>query len=190
MRTLLLCLSLVGISSLSSSVHAEGWLRRKLSSRPFGLFEKKKCCPSTLEGEEAPPWHPCRLREWPGKLYQGRGGGEHTFERAGYSCEVSRLAHLSNTPRYVGYYVGGGCAFKGGPPGPAQGTFGWDYGGICRFPKRIILGWCNRFQGGVGAYKTDGPDVFDVGPVIGELTETPLPGIVHLGESEGEGEGH
>src|SRR5262245_84908 len=58
--------------------------------------------------KEAPPWHPCHLREWPGKQPIGRGGGVHTFDRAGYSNEQSRCARPSETSNYSGYYVGGG----------------------------------------------------------------------------------
>ena len=64
--------------------------------------------------------------------------------------------------QYTGYYVGGGCAFKGSPPDPSQGTWGWDYQGIGCLPRNVWLKWCCRYQGGPGAYKTDGPHVPNV----------------------------
>ncbi len=73
---------------------------------------------------------------------------------------IARWAVPSDTGRYVGYYVGGGCAryLRANPPGPDDGTWGWDYqGGF--FRRNVILGWWHgrRYQGGTGAYKTDGP---------------------------------
>ena len=89
----------------------------------------------------------------------GSDGCDHTFARAGHPEIVSRCAQPSNTPAYGGYYVGGGSPCKGGPPGPLEGTFGWDYFGCRRWPHRIALGWAGRYQGGTGAYKTDGPRI-------------------------------
>jgi hypothetical protein len=66
----------------------------------------------------------------------------------------------SDTGSYVGYYVGGGCAQPrhAEPRLPDEGTWGWDYQGWF-LPRRVILGWWHgrRYQGGTGAYKTDGP---------------------------------
>ncbi len=44
------------------------------------------------------------------------------------------------------------------PPLPDEGTWGWDYHGYC-LPSRVILGWWHgrKYQGGEGAYSTDGP---------------------------------
>jgi hypothetical protein len=89
---------------------------------------------------------------------------DHTFARAGYPNQISRCARPSNTPEYDGYYVGGGCAFRGHGPGPEQGTWGWDWLGGRWVHPRVVLGWCDRcrYQGGTGAYKTDGPEVLNV----------------------------
>src|SRR5207249_1613117 len=126
------------------------------------------------QADEPPKWHPCRLREWPGKLFYGNGSGPHTFERAGYPNEISCLAHPSDTGRYYGYYVGGGSPCRGGGPNwPAEGTWGWDYGGLCCGWKKIELLWNHRYQGGTGAYKIDGPPVEDVGPYVEKFTEGP-----------------
>jgi len=82
--------------------------------------------------------------------------------RAGNTLEVAPWARPSDTGRYVGYYVGGGALnmHKAEPPYWDDGTWGWDYQGG-HFRRQIILGWWHgrRFQGGVGAYKTDGPHV-------------------------------
>ncbi len=81
--------------------------------------------------------------------------------RAGFPQETSRFAQPSDTGRYTGYTVGGGARLhKGEPPLPHEGTWGWDYtGGL--FQRRVILGWWHgrRYQGGSGAYGTDGPKV-------------------------------
>ena len=64
----------------------------------------------------------------------------------------------SDAGRYVGYYVGGGSPFRGEPRRPDEGVWGWDYSGS-RFTPRIMLLWNHGrfYQGGTGAYKTDGP---------------------------------
>jgi hypothetical protein len=70
---------------------------------------------------------------------------------------VACWAVPSDTGSYVGYYVGGGSACRGGPRAVAEGTWGWDYHG-CLIPQRVALLWNRRRrQGGVGAYKVDGP---------------------------------
>lgn len=71
---------------------------------------------------------------------------------------VACWAVPSNTASYCGYYCGGGgWLCFGGPRCAAEGVWGWDYHG-CLYPRRIRLLW-NRHcrQGGVGAYKIDGP---------------------------------
>jgi hypothetical protein len=82
--------------------------------------------------------------------------GQH---RTGNPWEIAPWARPSDTGRYVGYYVGGGSGskHKADAPLPDEGTWGWDYQGW--FPRHIILGWWHgrRYQGGTGAYKTDGP---------------------------------
>jgi len=78
--------------------------------------------------------------------------------RAGYAMDVRRHALPSNTRHYGGYWVGGGLPIKGDGPFLNEGTFGWDYFGIL-FTKRVDLNWSHgrHYQGGIGAYKTDGP---------------------------------
>jgi hypothetical protein len=92
----------------------------------------------------------------------GSGACDHTARRAGYPEEISRFARPANTCAYDGYYVGGGCPCRGAGPGPLEGTWGWDYIGRCPRLRRVMLGWCCRYQGGSGAYKTDGPPVPNV----------------------------
>jgi hypothetical protein len=99
----------------------------------------------------------------------GSDGCNHTFDRAGHPDTISKCARPSNGPQYDGYYVGGGCVWRGGTPMPGaqQGTWGWDYVGNCIFHPRVALGFCwnCRYQGGIGAYRTDGkhvPNVFGI----------------------------
>jgi hypothetical protein len=84
--------------------------------------------------------------------------------RAGNPREVSHFAMPSDTGRYIGYWIGGGCAVrhKADCPNIDEGTWGWDYtGGF--FQRRVDLGWWHgrRYQGGVGAYKTEGPRLLE-----------------------------
>ncbi len=86
----------------------------------------------------------------------------HEQRRAGFPLEISPRAKPSDTGRYVGGTVGGGAwSFrKADPPLPNEGTWGWDYsGGLLQ--RRVFLGWWHgrRYQGGGGAYQTDGPKV-------------------------------
>jgi len=80
--------------------------------------------------------------------------------RAGYPQSVVPWAIPSDTGHYVGYPIGGGCPVKilADAPLREEGTWGWDYQGWL-LPRRVILGWWHgrRYQGGTGAYKTDGP---------------------------------
>jgi hypothetical protein len=64
---------------------------------------------------------------------------------------------------FIGYYVGGGRACGGTPRCCTEGTWGWDYQGWV-LPRRVLLYWSHgrRYQGGIGAYKTDGPHVPDL----------------------------
>lgn len=77
-------------------------------------------------------------------------------------AEPPRLALPSETRGNVGYYLGGGNPFphKAEPRGPEEGAWGWDYQGWL-MPRRVINGWWHgrRYQGGTGAYKTDGPSL-------------------------------
>lgn len=159
---------------------------KKFGWRIRALFSKKKECPSCLDGEEAPEWHPCRLREWPGRSFLGRGDEEHTFHRAGYPNEPGKILHPTDNGYYVGYYVGGGSIYKKKTrgPGPLDGTFGWDYKGPKWLNPFVALRWGRRYQGGVGAYKIDGPQIPDVGPLINEIPKGPVR------SEEGEGEEH
>lgn len=80
----------------------------------------------------------------------------YEFERAGMPQTIRPHAQLAS-PHFWGYWVGGGTAIGGGPPCADEGTWGWDFEG---YPsRRIWLNWSHgrRYQGGTGAYKTDGP---------------------------------
>jgi hypothetical protein len=78
--------------------------------------------------------------------------------RAGCPQIPGRAAAPSVTHRNAGYFVGGGEPRGRGGRCVQDGTWGMDYQ---LFPNRlpkIGLGWHHgqRYQGGPGAYKTDG----------------------------------
>ncbi|HKB42669.1 MAG TPA: hypothetical protein VKD72_39940 [Gemmataceae bacterium] len=127
------------------------------------------------EHEKHPDVHPWWIKRFRGDYFYGRNKRPHTFERAGYPNEISKFARPSETPNYGGYYVGGACTFRGSGPGPADGTYGWDYVSVCHFNYRVMLNWCCRFKGGYGKYKVDGPPLPDIGPYIAEIKEGPKP---------------
>ena len=133
--------------------------------------------PPAVRGEDepktCPPIHPWFIKRFRGDYFYGNNNRPHTFERAGYPNEISRFARPSETCNYGGYYVGGACTFRGGAPGPADGTYGWDYVSIGKFDYRVVLRWCCRYKGGYGKYKTDGPEVPDVGPYVEKIREGP-----------------
>jgi hypothetical protein len=86
----------------------------------------------------------------------------HTDERAGYPRELAHHLEPSTTSGGIGYYVGGGVPLAHRQLRRRdEGTWGWDETGChCR----TILGWSRgrKYQGGTGAYATDGPRVPDV----------------------------
>lgn len=89
----------------------------------------------------------------------------HTDERAGYPRALGKHLEPSATPGGIGYYVGGGLVHgHGAGRRRGDGTWGWDETGMTHFRHRVILGWSRgrKYQGGIGAYPTDGhvpPDV-------------------------------
>jgi hypothetical protein len=70
---------------------------------------------------------------------------------------VAWWARPSDTGHYVGYYVGGGCLWRGNAPAADQGTWGWDYATFSFLP-RIKLLWCRceDRRADVPAYRTVG----------------------------------
>jgi hypothetical protein len=89
----------------------------------------------------------------------------HTDERAGYPRCLSGHAEPSTTPGGIGYYVGGGVPIGHGQIRRRdEGTWGWDETGCHLLRRRTILGWSHgqRYQGGTGAYLTDGPHLPDL----------------------------
>jgi len=92
------------------------------------------------------------------KHFQG-----NQFARAGNPQCISPLAMPAESPHEVSYYAGGGArtkAWRGEERRETEGIWGVDYGGIL-FPKHVDLGWWHgsRYQGGYGAYRTDGPRI-------------------------------
>jgi hypothetical protein len=109
----------------------------------------------------------CRAHDF--TPYMGRPATERKhfqgdqFRRAGNPQCVSPLAKPTESPHETGYYVGGGARERS-PRGeqryPHEGVWGTDYAGMI-IPKHVQLGWWHgqRYQGGTGAYKTDGPRI-------------------------------
>jgi hypothetical protein len=92
----------------------------------------------------------------------------HTDERAGYPRDLSGHVEPSITAGGVGSYIGGGvCLGRGDPRRRDEGTWGWDETGSHLFRGRALLGWSHgrKYQGGTGAYVTDGPHIPD--PIYG-----------------------
>jgi hypothetical protein len=77
--------------------------------------------------------------------------------RPTYELPIAPWARPDDGCTYGGYYVGGGCPFKGEPRYALEGTWGWDYFG-CWFQRRVNLAWCLcRYQDGTGAYRSEPP---------------------------------
>lgn len=95
---------------------------------------------------------------------------EHTDRRAGGPRNVAPWAHPAPVRGYVGGYIGGGAAVKAEPRLASEGTWGWDYRGKF-FPRRVLLGWWHgrKYQGGPGAYKTDGGPPIPPPPILRKL---------------------
>jgi hypothetical protein len=114
----------------------------------------------------------------------------HSDERAGYPRALAGHLEPSTTPGGIGYYVGGGVpighahAYDGACRRRDEGTWGWDETGGVHCRPRVILGWSHgrRYQGGTGAYRTDGP-------VVPDLVYAATSAINSLGRREG-GETH
>jgi hypothetical protein len=89
----------------------------------------------------------------------------HTDASTGYPRSLYGHLEPSATPGGIGYYVGGGvCLGHGQGRRRVDGTWGWDETGGQHLRRRIILGWSGgrKYQGGTGAYRTDGPVVPDI----------------------------
>jgi hypothetical protein len=89
----------------------------------------------------------------------------HTDERAGFPRIFAHHLEPSATSGGIGYYVGGGLPLAHRQLRRRdEGTWGWDETGWHRLRRRTILGWSRgrKYQGGTGAYATDGPPLPDV----------------------------
>lgn len=81
-------------------------------------------------------------------------------ERAGHPHEVAWWAGNPINKNYSAAFVGGGTpwvlAHKTRSRAHDEGTWGLDYDGLFK-PRRVWLQWsCDREQGGLGSYATDG----------------------------------
>jgi hypothetical protein len=119
---------------------------------------------STIDQRSEPnPWRilpkivPLEPAEKPG-IFPASSPCYHA--QSGWPLCIRHCALPSDTGAYVMYQVGGGCPFwhTSEPPFPDEGTWGWDYAGLW-FQRRVILGWWHgrRYQGGIGAYPSEGP---------------------------------
>ena len=109
------------------------------------------------------PWSLARAGDDPSTCWAGCTAGKHTFAQAGYPQDVAWYARPSESHADIGYWVGGGSAFRGEYPSYGEGTWGWDYRG--RFLlHRVVLAWSHRrYQGGTGDYRTNaGPHIPDL----------------------------
>ena len=84
-------------------------------------------------------------------------------ERAGHPEWVSPLAKPTKSSHEECYFIGGGAREKsrgGQERRIGEGTWGTDYTGLI-IPKKTNLLWWHgqRYQGGVGSYRTDGPRI-------------------------------
>lgn len=116
----------------------------------------------------------------------------HTDERAGYPRALADHLEPTNTPGGIGYYIGGGVPVghrhpyaDGACRRRDEGTWGWDETGSVHLRHRVILGWSHgrKYQGGTGAYRTDGPVV----PDLVYATTSKINSLRSHGEGEGEG---
>ena len=101
---------------------------------------------------------------WPGVLaaVAASAAAQSCDCRSGYCGQQAWYAQPSDTGHYVGYFVGGGSPLRGDVPLPCEGVWGWDYLG-CHSRRWILLLWNHglRYQGGPGAYRTDGPQLLE-----------------------------
>jgi hypothetical protein len=116
----------------------------------------------------------------------------NTDERAGYPRALAHHIEPTNTAGGVGYYVGGGVPVghrhayaDGACRRRDEGTWGWDETGTVHLRHRVILGWSHgyKYQGGMGAYETDGHVVL---PDVINATTSKIRSLSRHGE-EGEG---
>jgi hypothetical protein len=111
---------------------------------------------------------------WAACLGAGFARAQDTHSRAGCPLQVACYAVPSDTGQYIGYYVGGGSALGGTHRYCDEGTWGWDYRG-CLLPRRVILYWSHwRYQGGTGAYRTEGPPVPNVPACAAAVAKKPF----------------
>jgi hypothetical protein len=127
------------------------WCSSGISQEPLPWNDKSEgayCGRNPFNRDTALPM-PIALTDWHNDPCQ--------WERAGCPQNLRPHARPSYGPYFYGWWVGGGTAVGGDMPCLNEGTWGWDYEGVV--PKRVWLLWSHgrRYQGGTGAYKTDGP---------------------------------
>lgn len=80
---------------------------------------------------------------------------------------VAWWARSASNPHWCAGYVGGGTLFKGEPRYLDEGTWGLDYQAKLLTRTRVWLDWSHgrKYQGGNGAYRTDGHHIPVVFPL-------------------------
>ncbi len=112
--------------------------------------------PAASRDDQLAEIHP-QQADWINAAFAGLDYRSDAHCRAGCAECIRPRAIPSDTGRYCGYYVGGGAVAFGQGRYLDEGTWGWDYLGLC-FRKRVALDWWHgRYQGGAGQYQTDGP---------------------------------
>ena len=101
--------------------------------------------PASRDRFRTPTSAPATRARWPGTSEPSTTAGRHRLLRRRRRADRARSA----TARVAGR---------------DEGTWGWDETGSSHFRRRVILGWSQgrKYQGGTGAYRTDGhvpPDV-------------------------------
>lgn len=112
--------------------------------------------PATRRDDQRAEIHP-QQADWINAAFAGLDYRSDAHCRAGWPECIRERAIPCDTGRYCGYYVGGGSVLHTEGRYLDEGTWGWDYMGLC-FRKRVALDWWHgRYQGGGGQYQTDGP---------------------------------
>jgi len=125
---------------------------------PYANWTEHGLHPTLSREDRLAEIHP-QQADWINAAYANLDYRSDAHCRAGWPECLRTRAIPSDTGRYCGYYVGGGAVTHAEGRYLDEGTWGWDYLGLC-FRKRVALDWWHgRYQGGAGQYQTDGPRI-------------------------------
>jgi hypothetical protein len=129
------------------------------SKSPYADWSGQGLQPSLSREDQLAEIHP-QQADWINAAFANLDYRSDAHCRAGWPECLRKRAIPSNSGRYCGYSVGGGAVCFGEGRYLDEGTWGWDYMGLC-FRKRVALDWWHgRYQGGAGQYQTDGPKIW------------------------------